>query len=87
MLFIILLIIMFCWLAAMFLIMLLVILFCWLAAMFLVMLLVVLFCWRVCLQGRRVRLLFQPAEEGPGGALPMMKAGCLEGVDEVYGMV
>lgn len=34
-----------------------------------------------------MRLLFQPAEEGPGGALPMMKAGCLEGVDEVYGMV
>ena len=32
-----------------------------------------------------VRLLFQPAEEGPGGALPMIKEGCLEGVDEVYG--
>jgi hippurate hydrolase len=32
-----------------------------------------------------VRLLFQPAEEGPGGALPMVKEGCLEGVDEVYG--
>ena len=32
-----------------------------------------------------VRLLFQPAEEGPGGAQPMIKAGCLESVDEVYG--
>ena len=36
-------------------------------------------------KGRTVRLLFQPAEEGPGGALPMIKEGCLEGVDEVYG--
>ncbi|TNV78005.1 hypothetical protein FGO68_gene2098 [Halteria grandinella] len=34
---------------------------------------------------KSVRLLFQPAEEGPGGALPMIKDGCLEGVDEVYG--
>ena len=32
-----------------------------------------------------MRMLFQPAEEGPGGALPMVKEGCLEGVDEVYG--
>lgn len=32
-----------------------------------------------------MRLLFQPAEEGPGGALPMIKEGCLEGVQEVYG--
>lgn len=32
-----------------------------------------------------VRLLFQPAEEGPGGAEPMVAAGCMEGVDEVYG--
>jgi metal-dependent amidase/aminoacylase/carboxypeptidase family protein len=32
-----------------------------------------------------VRLLFQPAEEGPGGALPMIEEGCLEGIDEVYG--
>ncbi|CAI2371309.1 unnamed protein product [Moneuplotes crassus] len=32
-----------------------------------------------------VRLLFQPAEEGPGGAEPMIKEGCLEGVDEIYG--
>lgn len=36
-------------------------------------------------QGKKVRLLFQPAEEGPGGADPMIKEGCLEGVDEVYG--
>ncbi|TNV78201.1 hypothetical protein FGO68_gene7263 [Halteria grandinella] len=36
-------------------------------------------------KGKKVRLLFQPAEEGPGGALPMIKEGCLEGVDEVYG--
>lgn len=35
--------------------------------------------------GRKIRLLFQPGEEGPGGALPMIKEGCLEGVDEVYG--
>ncbi|MDG1484024.1 MAG: amidohydrolase [Myxococcota bacterium] len=34
----------------------------------------------------RIRLLFQPAEEGPGGAPVMIEAGCLEGVDEVYGM-
>jgi len=32
-----------------------------------------------------VRLLFQPAEEGPGGALPMIEEGCLQGVDECYG--
>ena len=36
-------------------------------------------------QGKGVRLLFQPAEEGPGGAAPMIKEGCLENVDEVYG--
>jgi hippurate hydrolase len=36
-------------------------------------------------RGKRVRLLFQPAEEGPGGAEPMIKAGCLEEVAEVYG--
>ncbi|KAJ1455978.1 hypothetical protein M885DRAFT_192366 [Pelagophyceae sp. CCMP2097] len=36
-------------------------------------------------RGAKVRLLFQPAEEGPGGALPMLKEGVLEGVDEVYG--
>lgn len=34
---------------------------------------------------KTVRLLFQPAEETPGGALPMVKAGCMKGVDEVYG--
>ena len=33
----------------------------------------------------KVRLLFQPAEEGPGGAAPMVEAGCMQGVDEVYG--
>ena len=32
-----------------------------------------------------VRLLFQPAEEGPGGAAPMIEEGCLDGVDECYG--
>ena len=35
--------------------------------------------------GKTVRLLFQPAEEGPGGAKPMIAEGCLDGVDEVYG--
>lgn len=33
-----------------------------------------------------VRLLFQPAEESPGGAPLMIEEGCLDGVDEVYGM-
>jgi amidohydrolase len=35
-----------------------------------------------------VKLLFQPAEEGPGGAEPMVKAGVLENphVDAVFGM-
>ena len=33
-----------------------------------------------------VRLLFQPAEEGPGGATPMIEAGALEGVDAIYGL-
>jgi len=32
-----------------------------------------------------VRVLFQPAEEGPGGAKVMIEEGCLEGIDEVYG--
>jgi len=32
-----------------------------------------------------VRLLFQPAEEGPGGAKVMVEEGCLESIDEVYG--
>ncbi len=35
----------------------------------------------------RVRLLFQPAEEQPpGGALPLIEAGVLDGVDAVVGM-
>ncbi len=33
-----------------------------------------------------VRLLFQPAEEGPGGALRMIAEGALAGVSEIYGM-
>ncbi|RHY87911.1 hypothetical protein DYB35_008698 [Aphanomyces astaci] len=32
-----------------------------------------------------VRLLFQPAEEGHFGAVAMIKDGCLDGVDEIYG--
>lgn len=34
---------------------------------------------------KTVRLLLQPAEETPGGALPMVKEGCMKDVDEVYG--
>ncbi len=34
----------------------------------------------------RVRLIFQPAEEGPGGAPVMVDEGALEGVDEIYGL-
>lgn len=33
-----------------------------------------------------VRLLFQPAEETTGGALPMIEDGCLEGVDAIFGL-
>ena len=33
-----------------------------------------------------VRFIFQPAEEGGGGARYMIKDGCLDGVDEIYGM-
>lgn len=34
-----------------------------------------------------VRLLFQPAEEiSPGGALPMIRDGALEGVETIYGV-
>ena len=33
-----------------------------------------------------VRLLFQPAEETDGGALPMVEAGVLDGVDAAYGL-
>lgn len=32
-----------------------------------------------------VKFLFQPAEEGLGGAREMIKDGCLDGVDAVYG--
>ena len=32
-----------------------------------------------------VRLLFQPAEEGPGGAKMMCEEGCMKGISEVYG--
>lgn len=35
----------------------------------------------------RVRFLFQPAEERPpGGALKLIEAGVLDGVDEIYGL-
>ncbi len=33
-----------------------------------------------------VRFLFQPAEEGHGGARQMIAEGCLENVDQVYGL-
>jgi amidohydrolase len=33
-----------------------------------------------------VRVLFQPAEEGPGGAAPMISEGVLEGVDAALGL-
>ena len=33
-----------------------------------------------------VRFIFQPAEEGEGGARYMIADGCLENVDEIYGM-
>jgi amidohydrolase len=33
-----------------------------------------------------LNLMFQPAEEGLGGALKMIEAGSLEGVDEAYGL-
>ena len=37
-------------------------------------------------ENKTIRLLFQPSEEGPdSGALVMVKEGCMEGVDEVYG--
>ena len=36
--------------------------------------------------GCTVRVFFQPAEEGPGGAVKMIEDGCLDGVDEVYGI-
>ncbi len=34
----------------------------------------------------RVRLIFQPAEEGGNGALKMIEAGALEGVDAIFGL-
>lgn len=33
-----------------------------------------------------VRLMFQPGEEGPGGAAPMVEAGALRGVQAAYGL-
>ena len=33
-----------------------------------------------------VRFIFQPAEEGAGGARYMFEDGCLDGVDEIYGI-
>ena len=33
-----------------------------------------------------VRFIFQPAEEGEGGARYMIEDGCLEGIDEIYGI-
>ena len=33
-----------------------------------------------------VKLIFQPAEEGPAGAKHMIDAGVLHGVDEIYGI-
>lgn len=37
---------------------------------------------------QNVRLIFQPAEEGPGGALPLVRAGVLENpkVDGIFGL-
>ncbi|AFY74363.1 amidohydrolase [Synechococcus sp. PCC 7502] len=33
-----------------------------------------------------VKIIFQPAEEGPGGAMPMIEAGVLEQVDAIIGL-
>lgn len=33
-----------------------------------------------------VKLLFQPAEEGPGGAYPMIEEGALDDVDSIFGL-
>ena len=33
-----------------------------------------------------VRFIFQPAEEGEGGARYMIEDGCLDGIDEIYGI-
>lgn len=37
-------------------------------------------------QNGSVRLMFQPGEEGPGGAEPMIKAGALDGVNSAFGI-
>ncbi|MCK4261389.1 MAG: amidohydrolase [Halanaerobiales bacterium] len=34
----------------------------------------------------QVKFIFQPAEEGPGGAEPMIEEGALDGVDVIYGL-
>ena len=34
----------------------------------------------------KIRFIFQPAEEGVRGAMPMEKAGAVEGVDQIFGM-
>lgn len=34
----------------------------------------------------QVKFIFQPAEEGPGGAEPMINEGVLEGVDRIFGL-
>ncbi len=34
----------------------------------------------------QVKFIFQPAEEGPGGAAPMIEEGVLDGVDVIYGL-
>ena len=34
----------------------------------------------------KIRFMFQPAEEGGAGALRMIKGGCLDGVDRVFGL-
>lgn len=33
-----------------------------------------------------IKLIFQPAEETTGGAVPMIEDGCLEGVDAIFGL-
>ena len=33
-----------------------------------------------------VKLIFQPGEENPGGAKPMIDEGCLDGVDAIFGL-
>lgn len=37
-------------------------------------------------EDKTIRLLFQPAEEVGQGAISMIQAGCLEGVDAIYGL-